>query len=113
MRLDDGMRCCRSDWPGLCFVVINPRVLSANRVDLGFLFHKFSILPPPPAGTEGAGLLLGEIERLITDLSSASSRCSKLSNASPLQPRPPTMASPRWGDGCKQGQKHCVCIEKE
>ena len=35
---------CRSDWPGLCFVVLNPRVLSANRVDFGlFLFH-----PPPP-----------------------------------------------------------------
>ena len=50
----------------VCFVVINPRVLSANRGDLGFLFLKFSnftpqvqslashmtrygsILPPPP-----------------------------------------------------------------
>ena len=37
-----------------CFVVINPRVLLANRVDLGFfLFHKLSyftpiLLPPPP-----------------------------------------------------------------
>ena len=30
-RWSDGMR-----WPGLCFVVINPRVLPANRVDLGF-----------------------------------------------------------------------------
>ena len=34
----DGMRCCRSDWLGLClFVVINSRVLSANRI-LGFFF---------------------------------------------------------------------------
>ena len=34
-----------------CFVVINPRVLSANRVDLDFiLFHKLSnFTPPPPA----------------------------------------------------------------
>ena len=31
----------------VCFVVLNPRVLSANRVDLGlFLFHKFSIFTP-------------------------------------------------------------------
>ena len=31
----------------VCFVVINPRVLSANRVDLGFFFCfiHFSILP--------------------------------------------------------------------
>ena len=48
------MRCCRSDWSGLgfaCFVVINPRVLSANRVDFcAFLFHTFSNFthPPPP-----------------------------------------------------------------
>ena len=34
-----GMRCCRNDWPGfVCFVVIKPRVLSANRVDFGFFF---------------------------------------------------------------------------
>ena len=33
----------------VCFVVINPFVLSANRVDLGFcLFHKFSSFTPPP-----------------------------------------------------------------
>ena len=32
----------------VCFVVINPRVLSANKVDLGlFLSHKI-LLPPPP-----------------------------------------------------------------
>ena len=39
----------RSDWPGLFFfVVLNPRVLLANRVDLGcFLFHKFSNYTPP------------------------------------------------------------------
>ena len=36
--------------PGfVCFVVINPCVLSANRVDFGFfLFHKFSNFTPPP-----------------------------------------------------------------
>ena len=35
----------------VCFVVINPHLLSANRVDLGsffFLFINFPILPPPP-----------------------------------------------------------------
>ena len=38
VRWSDGMQCCRSDWPGLClFVVVNPCVLSANRVDLGFV----------------------------------------------------------------------------
>ena len=32
-----------------CFVVINPRVLSANSVDFGlFLFHQFSKFTPPP-----------------------------------------------------------------
>ena len=58
----DGMRCCRSDWPGLCFVVTNPCVLSANRVDfrlLFFLFHKFSnftFLPSPrPSGGHSHG----------------------------------------------------------
>ena len=35
--------------PGLCFVVINPCVLSANRVDFGFF-----LLPPPPAGERSA-----------------------------------------------------------
>ena len=39
------MRCCSGDWSGLCFVVINPCVLSANRF---FLFKIFSILLPPP-----------------------------------------------------------------
>ena len=40
----------------LCFVVINPRVLSVNRVDLGiFLFQNFSnFTPPPPAAAFGA-----------------------------------------------------------
>ena len=28
----------------VCFVVINPCVLSANRAGLGYLFHKFSII---------------------------------------------------------------------
>ena len=33
-----------------CSVVLNPRLLSANRVDFGlvFLLHKFSIFTPPP-----------------------------------------------------------------
>ena len=49
---------CRSDWTGLgfvCFVVINPRVLSANRVDFGlFCFINFPILlPPPPPHNQG------------------------------------------------------------
>ena len=37
VRWSDGMRYCRSDWPGLClFCCYYPRVLTANRVDLGF-----------------------------------------------------------------------------
>ena len=46
----DGTRCCGSDWPWICCFVINPCVLSANRVDLGFFlfFHKFSNFTPPP-----------------------------------------------------------------
>ena len=40
------MGCGVSEATGLgfvCFVVLNPRMLSANRVDLGFfLFHNFS-----------------------------------------------------------------------
>ena len=49
----------------VCFVVINRRVLSANRVDLGFMFHNFSILPPPPdlsAETEWTVLDQGALE---------------------------------------------------
>ena len=46
------MGCSATEATGLgfvCFVVINPLVLSANRVDFGLvLFHKFSNLPPPP-----------------------------------------------------------------
>ena len=55
------MRCCRRDWPGLfvevgcgaaeatgpgfvCFVVINPCVLSANRVVFGLFLFQY---PPP------------------------------------------------------------------
>ena len=42
-----------SDWPGLCLFCcyINPRVLSANRIDFGlfFLFHIFFQFTPPPA----------------------------------------------------------------
>ena len=40
--------------PGfVCFAVINPCVLSANRVDLVFLFHNFQFYPPPQAPTKG------------------------------------------------------------
>ena len=36
----------------VCFIVINSRVLSANRVDLAFFyFINFPILPPPPSQT--------------------------------------------------------------
>ena len=47
VRWSDGMRCCRATGLGfVCFVVINPRVLSANRVDLGFFcFINFPIYP--------------------------------------------------------------------
>ena len=49
---------CRSDWP-VCFVAINPCVLSANRVDLGFYCcfinfpfpSVFSSHPPPVSST--------------------------------------------------------------
>ena len=37
----------------VCFVVINPCVLSPNRVDLGFLPHRF--YPPPPRSTSSNG----------------------------------------------------------
>ena len=41
------MRCCRSDWPGLCLFCCC--MLSANRVYLSsFCFIKFPILLPPP-----------------------------------------------------------------
>ena len=42
---------CGAEATGLgfgCFVVPNPRLLSANKVDLGFLFHTFSNFTPPP-----------------------------------------------------------------
>ena len=48
------MECGPAEATGLgfvCFVVINPRVLSANRVYFGllfFLFHIFFVSPPPP-----------------------------------------------------------------
>ena len=50
------MRCCRNDWPGLCVLcVINSRLLSANRVELGFvLFHKFFNFTPLPSVYSGA-----------------------------------------------------------
>ena len=45
------MRCCRSDWSGLLFVLLlSTLVLPANMVDFGlfFCFIKSPILPPPP-----------------------------------------------------------------
>ena len=46
------MGCGATEATGLgfvCFVVINPHVLTANRVDFGlFLFHKFFNFTPPP-----------------------------------------------------------------
>ena len=53
-----GIGCGATEATGLgfvCFVVINPCVLSANRVDLGFfLFHKFSNFTPlgPPTAQQ-------------------------------------------------------------
>ena len=46
------MGCGAAEATGLgfvCYVVINPHVLSASRVDLGFLFHKFSNFTPLPS----------------------------------------------------------------
>ena len=40
MNISDGIQCCRSDWLGVCLVV-DPHVLSANKVDLGFFFFCF------------------------------------------------------------------------
>ena len=49
------MGCGAAEATGLgfvCFVVINSRVLSENRVYFGLLFHKFSnFTPPPPTHT--------------------------------------------------------------
>ena len=53
VRWSDGMRCCRSDGPGFCFVVIRPRLSWAIHFlfFLGaFLFHKCPVLLPPPIG---------------------------------------------------------------
>ena len=56
----DGMRCCGSDWPGLClFVVINTRV-SANGVDFGLfqrfhIFFNFTPLPPEDSSIYAEG----------------------------------------------------------
>ena len=51
------MGCGAAEATGLgfvCFVVINPPVLSANRVDFGlFCFIDFSFLHPPPPGAKG------------------------------------------------------------
>ena len=41
----------KKTWLGFVFVVINPCVLSVNRVDLGFFCLNFPILPPPPPTT--------------------------------------------------------------
>ena len=45
---NDGMRCCRSDWPGLClFCCYQPSCV----VFVFFCFINFPILPPPPRRT--------------------------------------------------------------
>ena len=47
------MRCCKSDWSGLYFVVINPRLLSDNRIDFGLFFFflvNFQNLLSPRSG---------------------------------------------------------------
>ena len=52
------MGCGAAEVAGLgfvCFVVINPRVLTANKV--GFLFHKFSNLPSPLPSLEQPQLM--------------------------------------------------------
>ena len=45
-----GMRCCRSDWPGLCLFCCyqSSCVVSQQSWFLAFLFHKFSNFTPPP-----------------------------------------------------------------
>ena len=40
------MGCGAAEATGLGFVFVNPCVLSANRVDLGFFFHKVSNFTP-------------------------------------------------------------------
>ena len=40
--------CCRTGLGFICFVIINPCVLLANRVDFGLFFSKISKFPPPP-----------------------------------------------------------------
>ena len=42
----DWMRCCRSDWPGLC-LFCNLRVLSVDRVDFGPFCSINPFYPPP------------------------------------------------------------------
>ena len=47
----DGMRCCRSDWPGLCLFCYHPLCIVSQQSWFWafFLFHKFYfVLPPPP-----------------------------------------------------------------
>ena len=52
-RWSDGMWCCRSDWPGLCwFCCYQPLCVVSQQGWFGlFLFHKFSnfTLHPPPS----------------------------------------------------------------
>ena len=50
------MECGAAEATGLgfvCFVVINPRMLSANRVDFGHFVEiiQFYLYPPPPRAT--------------------------------------------------------------
>ena len=53
LRWSDGMRCCRSDWPGLClFNCYQPLCIISQQSWFGvffFFFHKlFNFTPPPP-----------------------------------------------------------------
>ena len=42
----------------VCFVVINPRLLSATELILGFFFHKFSNFTPTDSSKAGSGFFL-------------------------------------------------------
>ena len=59
--ISDGMRCCRSDWPGFgLFCCYQPLV---NRDNFGlFLFHKFSNFTVPPSPQ--AALKVEECQKL-------------------------------------------------
>ena len=51
------VRCCKSDWPGLCmFCCYQPFCIVSQQSLFGlFLFHKFSNFTPPPPGSFAVG----------------------------------------------------------